>query len=898
MNAAQRLPGSASKRNKRAYRPSLHRLEDRQLMAIDLANVTGATGVGPYGVLEAGLNQNLGAGWSVAEVGDVNADGYDDFLIGAPTVVPNPGGFPTTGNGNGATTYLVFGSNQVPNNIFDYRNLLPNQRVGDLGSLGNALQNNPQNGNPGFAFNGLTFTSSQNTSSGLGTSVAAAGDVNGDGIADFMIGAPGSTDINNQNASTGRAYLIYGSTTLSTRANKTVDLDNNTGANNDLFILTFVNFGQTNGRSGASVAGIGDFIADGFPDVAIGAPGATVSGLANQGAVYVISGTLLRPARTATIPLNLVGQVVPPGSPVPSQAGIVLSGNLSGDATGFSVAGAGNTTGRTTTANQSIGDLLIGAPDQTNLGVTTGPGSAYLVYGDTLATLATYIQPNTSGFLSIPLANVGVTVPGATFNGTNLGDATGYSVSTAGDFNADGIGDFLIGSPGVSLGSGQVTMVYGQPLATRNLLGVFNVGSLDTTAIPSVTFNGAVPGDLTGFSTTATGLINNDLINEIAIGAPGVNGGVGQVYLIPGNPDLLGPQNLAAVEGSIIQGLIISSSAPPGANLLGASVSGRIPLSGQNRTVDNDILGDLIIGAPGLTLTTGRGVAGGAYALEGTFLPLVTPVSSAIIATIGIDQPFPPFQISATQPDDLLIYVFSDATTNPNFIPLRDIDPQTIIVNGRAFPNATIVADPVDENNDGLQDAIITVNPRSAIGLTSTTRTITLNARTLPTSPNANRRVTGTANVTVSGGVNPTPGGLPSNRNALLGIGNPNAAVPPFGSRLIPSPAVLTKLRYQRLNSRVAYNQFLPGPFFAGRVRRFYHGPNDPNLLGESRKKYTGYRTTTLGRYVFTRSKFKSNGVTDARRFFGILPSVDKTSNPSFGVPGQTPSARGFSVKR
>ena len=135
--------------------------------------------------------------------------------------------------------------------------------------------------------------------------MAAVGDVNGDGFPDFMIGAPNANDATGNFNAAGRAYLIYGGTNLD-RSIKTVDLDNPT-ANSDLNILTFVNT-QTNASTGRSVGSAGDIFPDGLPDIAIGAPTASLNGLGSSGAVYVISGATLRPARTQTIALPGVGQ--------------------------------------------------------------------------------------------------------------------------------------------------------------------------------------------------------------------------------------------------------------------------------------------------------------------------------------------------------------------------------------------------------------------------------------------------------------------------------------------------------------------------------------------------------------------------------------------------------------
>ena len=126
------------------YQPRAERLEIRQLMAIDLAGIATA----PYGVQEAGLKTFGGSGFSVAEVGDVNGDGYSDYLIGAPTINTS-GGRPTIASGSGGQAFLVFGSKTVGSTqINDWLTLVAQQRTGDLSALGSATQTNPLNGLP------------------------------------------------------------------------------------------------------------------------------------------------------------------------------------------------------------------------------------------------------------------------------------------------------------------------------------------------------------------------------------------------------------------------------------------------------------------------------------------------------------------------------------------------------------------------------------------------------------------------------------------------------------------------------------------------------------------------------------------------------------------------------
>lgn len=870
---------TTGRRRRRGFRPNVLALEPRVVMAIDLVNIAGGAGLpGPFGVQEVGFNQVGGAGWSVAQLGDVNGDGFADFLIGAPTIDTSALGTPGLGNGPGAV-YLILGSNAAATPtpvIQDWLNLTAQERVGDLDVLGNTQQTNPTNGQPGFNFNGLTFTAGGSLNNQLGTSVAAVGDVNGDGLADFMIGAPSGFDGNGLPNQSGRAYLIYGSPTLGTRLNKSVDLDNPSGFT-DLNILTFTNLNQPNARTGYSVGSAGDFIVDGFPDIAIGAPNASVTGLASQGAVYVVSGANLRTARTATIPLNEVGQQG-------GLAGVVLTGELSGDAAGFSVASAGNTTGRTSSVGQQIGDLLIGAPDVGVSGNINGNGSAYLVNGDTLANL-TALTTTINNFRSIRLNQVGGAVPGAIFNGSALGDRTGWAVSTAGDFNDDGLADILIGSPGfdppTGANAGRVSLIFGRaqtPNPPGPLSGTFDLSDLPAT-VPFVQFNGVGSGAVAGFSVSPTGRINNDTINEIIIGSPGVNGGQGQAYLIPGNPDLFGVHSLGATEQTPVQGLIISLSQPSTSNFLGTSVSGRI----GTPTADGDNKGDVIIGAPGYVLPgTSRNFAGTGFMLQGAFLPLPNIVSTAIAMGIdGVDSSFTqPFRVNATTPDDMQIYVLSNATVQPAFVPARDLNPASIVVNGVAFPDATIVQD-IDRNGDGLPDAIITITPRSSLNLRTSTTTLTVEGRTLPTAPAPNRRVVGSAPIQVTGGGGGGGGGLAARRTTLLDLFNPNAAVPQFGERLMPSPTAAGRLNWRPGQStNMLIRQFTPGLGFRGRMNEFFHGTgfySDP--LG-SKKKDTGYGVTTLGQNVFTRGQYSREGLFDARTW------IPRKGTWLYGNPG------------
>ena len=407
----QREPRSSGLGRRGAFRPSGEDLEFRQLLAglidlggappgpgvdtlnattprsVQLPAITGdklstAPGV-PLGVDLAGTLNGQSAGFSVRDVGDVNGDSFDDFLVGAPSV-NTPGGGSSS---SPATVYLIFGSRTTNGGtISDWLRINANftggeaapvgvGRVGNLNQLGNspATQTDPYNGlNVGlsgvayaYPFSGLKFVTSQTPGSELGEGVGAAFGANNE--RGFIIGAPGP----GTTSGSGRAFLISGASALNSLANSTIptiDLDNLTASGlGGLNVTTFLN-SAPGSRTGQSVGGIGDFIPDGFQDVAIGAPEATVNGAVGSGAVYVVSGAALSTGLNV-VNLSGVGQGV--------TAGVVFGGAAAGDELGWSLAGAGNVNGALTSANQAVNDLLIGAPSR----LAGGTGSAYLIYG-------------------------------------------------------------------------------------------------------------------------------------------------------------------------------------------------------------------------------------------------------------------------------------------------------------------------------------------------------------------------------------------------------------------------------------------------------------------------------------------------------------------------------------
>ncbi len=181
------------------------------------------------------------SGYSVASAGDVNGDGRADVIVGAPYANPSSGN-------NAGSSYVIYGA-ASPSNV-------------NLASLESS----------GFRIDGAAADDLS------GYSVASAGDVNGDGRADVIVGAPYANPSSGNDA--GSSYVIYGAASPSN-----VNLALSLGSSG--FRIDGAAAGD---QSGYSVASAGDVNGDGRADVIVGAPSADPSSRNDAGSSYVIYG--------------------------------------------------------------------------------------------------------------------------------------------------------------------------------------------------------------------------------------------------------------------------------------------------------------------------------------------------------------------------------------------------------------------------------------------------------------------------------------------------------------------------------------------------------------------------------------------------------------------------------
>ncbi len=391
-------------------------------------------------------------GENANSAGDINSDGFFDVVMGA------------FGNDDAATDagaiYILYGH---PSLAADYR---LNGGGVDATLLGKAL---------------LDRLGGRDGTSG-------AGDVNGDGFDDLIVGAWLNDDGPGAN-NAGAAYILYGG---GTAFSGTINIA--ATADTDVTILGKA----TNDGLGDFVSSAGDVNADGFDDVIVGAYG-NEDVAAGSGASYVLfGGTSL----SATI--NIAG----------AGADVSLLGGSATSRFGRAISGLGDVNG------DGFADFGIGAFLDDNVGGTDA-GASYIIYGRRFGSATT-----------ISMATVG---PNVTIVGdTGIDDRLGRSIASAGDVNDDGFHDIITGADdtGTVNTSGSSHIYYGG----ASLASQIPMGNSD------VTVTGKSAGDAMGIRTTGLGDVNNDGFPDVAMTAlyndDGGGADAGTVYVILGSDSL------------------------------------------------------------------------------------------------------------------------------------------------------------------------------------------------------------------------------------------------------------------------------------------------------------------------------------------------------------------------
>ena len=397
----------------------------------------------------------LGVGASVSGAGDVNGDGYADVIAGSPNY--------TNGESQeGAACVFHGGASGISPTVAammesDQDAALLGFSVSDAGDVngdgyGDVIVGafGYDSGEPdeGAAFvyhgsaDGITpaaaaMLESDQSYANLGWSVSGAGDINGDGYADVIAGA-----INYDNGQTdeGAAFVYHGSPSgISTTA------------------AAMVHSGQDTALMGWSVSGAGDVNGDGFADLIVSAP-TYDNGEIDEGVVFVYHGSASGISTSATVMVES------------DQAAYFL---------GYSVSGAGDVN------RDGYADLIVGVTSYDNGHAEEGAAFVYHGSASGISTTASAIVESNQ-----PYAQMGT------------------GVSGAGDVNGDGFADVIVGA-----------YHYDDPNIDAGAAFVYHGGASGISTSAAVMVSSLHPYAFMGHSVSGAGDVNGDGFADVIVGA-------------------------------------------------------------------------------------------------------------------------------------------------------------------------------------------------------------------------------------------------------------------------------------------------------------------------------------------------------------------------------------------
>jgi len=359
------------------------------------------------------------AGIGLSWAGDFDGDGYDDLLVGGPQNDAN-------GSASGSA-YVLFGPVSGTSDLASADLVMVGAAAGDE----------------------------------AGTCVAGVGDTDGDGLDDVLIGAPyydtAATDV-------GGAHLLLGGV--------------------DGSLLLFNDDATLQGESaddyaGGGLAGAGDVDGDGYDDMLVGAEGKTATAT-DAGIVYLVLGPQAGDVSLSTATARIVGLGTDDG------LHLAATGDLDGD---------------------GVTDYLLGAEgDDTS---ATSAGAVYALLGPV------------SGSVNVSAAD-------DVLYGASASTAAGASLAVVPDIDGDGTDEILVGAWGATFGSATAGAAYLEGWPWTGPL-------LDDGGIP---MGGSTTDDRAGWSVSCAGDVDDDGVEDILIGAPYEDSGgsaAGAAYLVLGS---------------------------------------------------------------------------------------------------------------------------------------------------------------------------------------------------------------------------------------------------------------------------------------------------------------------------------------------------------------------------